>query len=93
MVAGQHVARMRPDWTAYAPLDAGPLERLRAAGADVAEGFARHRAWRYLASEHVKNSYRRTVLGPWWLTAQSALYVTGLAFLFGQLLHAHCCRG
>jgi lipopolysaccharide transport system permease protein len=77
-----------PDWTAYASLDASPLVRFRAAAADVVEGFKRHRAWRYLAAEHVKNSYRRTVLGPWWLTAQSSLYVIGLAFVFGQLLNA-----
>jgi lipopolysaccharide transport system permease protein len=72
--------------TGYAPLDAGTHMRLSAAAADVAQGFAHHRAWRYLASEHVKNSYRRTVLGPWWLTAQSVLYVLGLAVVFGQLL-------
>ncbi|MCW2573524.1 MAG: transporter permease [Frankiales bacterium] len=77
----------RADWTAYAPLDAGPAEQLRAAFTDLREGFGRHRAWRYLAAEHVKNSYRRTVIGPWWLTAQSALYVVGLAAVFGQLSH------
>lgn len=76
------------DWTAYAPLDAALDVRLRAAAGDVAEGFRRHRAWRYLAAEHVKNSYRRTAIGPWWLTTQSALYVLGLAFVFGQLLNA-----
>jgi ABC-type polysaccharide/polyol phosphate export permease len=77
----------RLDWPAYAPLDAGPVERFRAASADVREGFARHRGWRYLAAESVKNSYRRTVLGPWWLTAQQAIYVAGLAFVFSQLFH------
>jgi lipopolysaccharide transport system permease protein len=73
------------EWTSYAPLDAGVGVRLHAAGADVAEGFARHRAWRYLAAEHVKNSYRRTVLGPWWLTAQTAVYVVGLGFVFSKI--------
>jgi ABC-2 type transport system permease protein len=76
-----------PDWTSYAPLDAGALTALRAAGADVREGLRRHHGWRYLAQEHVRNSYRRTVLGPWWLTAQQALYVSGLAFVFSQLFH------
>ena len=78
--------RSKADWTAYAALDASPLHQLRAASADVVEGLHRHRAWRYLATEHVKNSYRRTVLGPWWLTAQMAVYVTGLALVFSQLL-------
>lgn len=75
------------DWTSYAPLDAPVWRRLRAAGADVREGLRRHHGWRYLAAEHVKNSYRRTVLGPWWLTAQQAVYVSGLAFVFSQLFH------
>lgn len=79
-------ARAKPDWTAYAPLSASSAEQLRAASADLAEGLRRHQAWRYLAVEQVKNSYRRTVLGPWWLTAQMAVYVTGLAFVFSQLL-------
>jgi lipopolysaccharide transport system permease protein len=79
----------RREWMSYAPLDASAVTRLRAAAADVREGFRRHRAWRYLAAEQVKNSYRRTVLGPWWLTAQTAVYVLGLAFVFAQLLDAH----
>jgi lipopolysaccharide transport system permease protein len=87
MVAQQRGMGTSPDWTAYAALDAGPVVRLRAAGADIAEGFARHRAWRYLAAEQVKNSYRRTVLGPWWLTAQTATFVTGVAFVFSHLQH------
>jgi ABC-type polysaccharide/polyol phosphate export permease len=77
----------RSDWTAYAPLDASAWRRLRAAAADVHEGLRRHQGWRYLASEQVKNSYRRTVLGPWWLTAQQTVYVAGLAFVFSQLFH------
>jgi ABC-2 type transport system permease protein len=36
--------------------------------------------------ETVKNQYRRTVLGPWWLTLQTALYVVGLSLVFSQLL-------
>jgi ABC-type polysaccharide/polyol phosphate export permease len=88
MAAGEGDVTSAPDWTAYAPLDATVYVRLRAAAADVAEGFRRHQAWRYLAAEHVKNSYRRTMIGPWWLTTQSAMYVLGLAFVFGQLLNA-----
>jgi len=73
------------DWTSYAPLDAAFGRRLRASSADVVEGLARHKAWRYLAVEHVKNSYRRTVLGPWWLTAQTLLFVLGVGYVFSRL--------
>jgi ABC-type polysaccharide/polyol phosphate export permease len=35
----------------------------------------------------VKNRYRRTVLGPWWLTLQMGFYIVGISFVFGHLLH------
>lgn len=74
------------DWTAYAPLDARWSEQLRAALGDLREAIRRHRSWTYLAVRAVKNQYRRTVLGPWWLTLQTAVYVVGLGLIFGQLL-------
>lgn len=87
MVSRSNDVTTRGDRTAYAPLDASLWTQLRAAGADVGESLRRHHGWRYLAAEQVKNSYRRTILGPWWLTAQQAVYVAGLAFVFSQLFH------
>lgn len=87
MVTSAFEPQPRTGTPPYTPLDASAGERLRAAGADLVEGVRRHEGWRYLAAEQVKNSYRRTVLGPWWLTAQQAVYVAGLAFVFGQLFH------
>lgn len=78
---------MTEAWTGYAPLDASGGVRARAALQDLAEGLRRWRSWTYLAVESVKNQYRRTVLGPWWLTLQTAAYVVGLAVIFSQILH------
>ena len=61
--------------------------RATAAAGDVAEGLRRWRSWTYLAVEAVKNQYRRTVIGPWWLTLQTSAYVVGLAVLFGAIFH------
>lgn len=72
-------------WHGYAPLDASMGAQTRAAAGDVAEGIRRWRSWTYLAVESVKNQYRRTVIGPWWLTLQTAAYVFGLAILFGAI--------
>ena len=72
-------------WHGYAPLDASFGAQARAAAGDVAEGVRRWRSWTYLAIESVKNQYRRTVIGPWWLTLQTAAYVFGLAVLFGAI--------
>jgi ABC-type polysaccharide/polyol phosphate export permease len=74
-------------WTGYAPLDADARVQFQAAVSDIREGLRRRRGWSYLAVENVKNRYRRTVLGPWWLTLQMGVFVTGISIVFGQLLH------
>jgi len=74
-------------WTGYAPLDAGPRVQFEAAVNDIREGLRRWRNWSYLAVENVKNRYRRTVLGPWWLTVQMGVYIVGISIVFGHLLH------
>jgi ABC-type polysaccharide/polyol phosphate export permease len=74
-------------WTGYAPLDAGVGAQFQAAMSDLREGLRRWRSWSYLSVENVKNRYRRTVLGPWWLTLQMGIFVTGITIVFGHLLH------
>jgi ABC-2 type transport system permease protein len=73
-------------WLGYAALDAGWGSNFMAATSDLAEAARRWRGWSYLAVESVKNQYRRTVLGPWWMTIQTAFLVSGLAMLFGAIL-------
>jgi ABC-type polysaccharide/polyol phosphate export permease len=60
---------------------------LQAALGDISEGLRRWRSWTYLAVESVKNQYRRTVLGPWWLTLQTAAWAIGVGLIFGQITH------
>lgn len=72
-------------WHGYAPLDAPMGVRASAAAGDVAEGLRRRRLWLYLAVENVKNQYRRTTFGPWWVTLQTLAFVIGLAVLFGSI--------
>lgn len=72
-------------WHGYAPLDAPASARAAAAAGDVVEGVRRWRLWSYLAAESVKNQYRRTTIGPWWLTLQTLAFVVGLAVLFGAI--------
>jgi ABC-2 type transport system permease protein/lipopolysaccharide transport system permease protein len=74
-------------WTGYAPLDAGLAAQFQAAYADITEGLRRWRSWSYLAVENVKNRYRRTVFGPWWLTLQMVILIVGISIVFGQLLN------
>jgi ABC-type polysaccharide/polyol phosphate export permease len=74
-------------WTGYAPLDAGVGAQFQAAVTDIREGLRRWRSWSYLSVENVKNRYRRTVLGPWWLTLQMVIFIVGMSIVFGQLLN------
>jgi len=53
---------------------------------DYAGGFARVHAWSLLAWDDVRGRYRRTMLGPLWLTLSHALFVVGLAVSFSIIL-------
>jgi ABC-type polysaccharide/polyol phosphate export permease len=81
------VTTQRWPWLGYAPLDAGLGMRTSAALGDLSEGIRRWQSWSYLAVASVKNQYKRTVIGPWWITLQTAAYVLGLAILFGAIFH------
>ena len=81
-------ARSPSSWTGYAPLDANAGMQFQAAVSDIREGLRRRRSWSYLAVENVKNRYRRTVLGPWWLTLEMGILIVGLSIVFGHLLNA-----
>ncbi|MEZ5117538.1 MAG: ABC transporter permease [Candidatus Nanopelagicales bacterium] len=59
---------------------------LRAAWQDLTEGARQWPLWWLLALQQVKSQYRRTVLGPWWMTIQMAAFVAALSLLFGALM-------
>lgn len=42
--------------------------------------------WWTLTWQSIKSQYRRTYLGPWWITVQQVIFVAGLSILFGLLL-------
>ena len=42
--------------------------------------------WWGLTWQAIKSQYRRTYLGPWWITVQQVIFVAGLSLLFGFLL-------
>jgi len=39
-----------------------------------------------LSWQSIKSQYRRTYIGPWWITVQQVIFVAGLSLLFGILL-------
>lgn len=55
------------------------------AAADFKETLIKWRIWCLLASQDIKLRYRRSVLGPFWLTLSMAITVYSMGFLYGHL--------
>jgi ABC-type polysaccharide/polyol phosphate export permease len=53
--------------------------------ADLAEGLARWRLWGLLAWQDIKQRYRRSSLGPFWLTISMGVMIGTLGVLYGKL--------
>ena len=61
---------------------------LSVAIADIREGSRRWPFWWLLSGRQVRSQYARTVMGPWWVTLQSVIFVAALTFIFGILFRA-----
>jgi len=64
-----------------------PAGSLRDGIADLRDGLSRRQVWWGLSWQAIRSQYRRTYLGPWWLTVQQVIFVAGLSLLFGILMH------
>ena len=58
-------------------------ERCRA---DIAPFVTRHVTWRALAAGDIKSKYRRTFLGPWWITATNGITALIMGLVAGRYL-------
>lgn len=67
--------------------DAARPGRLRLALADLAGGFTSWRLASALARLDLKNRYRGSVLGPFWVTLSTAAMLLGIGLLYGRLLN------
>jgi lipopolysaccharide transport system permease protein len=65
------------------------LGRRRRASAwrDVVEGIALWRLWLRLGWNEILQRYRRSIIGPFWLTASMAVMVIALGVLYAQLFN------
>jgi lipopolysaccharide transport system permease protein len=55
---------------------------------DLAPFFTRHITWRALAAGDIRSKYRRTLLGPWWITATNAFTALIMGLVAGRFLGA-----
>src|SRR5258707_11234822 len=54
---------------------------------DVVEGIALWRLWFRLGWNDILQKYRRSVLGPFWVTASTATMVVALGVLYAELFN------
>jgi ABC-type polysaccharide/polyol phosphate export permease len=66
-------------------LDSNSARGLRAALRDLRESAAAFRIWSLLAHTDVKQRYRRSVLGPFWITLSAIVSIVALALVYTQI--------
>lgn len=54
---------------------------------DIKGGLVKWPIWLMLAYQDIKLRYRRSVLGPFWLTLSMAITVYSMGYLYGHLFH------
>lgn len=54
---------------------------------DFTEGCKKWQTWLLLAYQDIKLRYRRSVLGPFWITISMAITVYSMGFLYAHLFH------
>jgi len=63
------------------------VQRLSIALQDLKKTLLHYPLWRHLGYLEVKQRYRRSVLGPWWITLSLAIFVLMMGIVFSRLFH------
>ena len=59
--------------------------RLRAAVSDIADGLVQWRVWWVLASSEIRQRYRRSAIGQFWVTISIAATIGGMGLVFSAI--------
>lgn len=70
-----------------AEFDSARTRGLPAAWRDVIQAAAAFRIWLLLANTDVKQRYRRSVLGPFWITLSAVVSIIALALVYTQIFN------
>jgi ABC-type polysaccharide/polyol phosphate export permease len=62
-----------------------PSDNFNRAAADLRKGTASYRIWAVFAWDDLVSRYRRTTIGPFWITISHAATICGLAFMFAKI--------
>jgi ABC-2 type transport system permease protein len=66
---------------------AAPPRSLQRALADLRQGWRQRSLWGYLGWQDIKQRYRRSVLGPLWISISMGVLATGLGILYAALFN------
>lgn len=61
--------------------------RTRLARLDILDGLCKWRIWLMLAYQDIKLRYRRSIIGPFWITISMAITVYSMGYLYSHLFH------
>ncbi len=61
------------------------LSKTALAWKDISQGLMSVRVWSMLAWQEIRHRYRRSVLGPFWLTISTAVMVIGIGVIYGAI--------
>jgi ABC-type polysaccharide/polyol phosphate export permease len=64
-----------------------PSPQLRLALKDIKDGLLSVYVWPMLGWQEIKQRYRRSVLGPFWLTISTGAMIAGIGLLYGRLFN------
>jgi ABC-2 type transport system permease protein len=67
--------------------DAAQSKTFRRAVADLTGGLARHQLWLHLGWQDIKQRYRRSLLGPIWITIATGTTAVAMGGLYSKLFH------
>ncbi len=70
----------------YAAASASFVEELKSAWADFRASFKTTRIWYALGLNDIAARYRGSILGPFWITLTTAVFVLGIGFLYAGLM-------
>lgn len=54
---------------------------------DLSEAIAHWELWTYLGLQDIKLRYRRSVLGPFWITLSMGITIVGVGILYAKIMH------
>src|ERR1700694_1136483 len=54
---------------------------------DICDGLANWQLWSMLGWNDIRQRYRRSVFGPFWITISMAIFIVLLGFIYSKLFH------